>query len=87
MCVCVGGGGVSFTKRGSASLNALPGTGGGLLQVRMQLQGEQGAVIKYRNGFHAFRTTFQTEGAAGLFKGLAPALLRQSVSHSTIAWA
>eukprot|EP00040_Diaphanoeca_grandis_P013618 m.68877 g.68877 ORF g.68877 m.68877 type:complete len:306 (-) comp24012_c0_seq2:196-1113(-) len=49
------------------------------VKVRMQLQGELGATQRYKNGVDAFRRIGAEEGIAGLWKGLAPALLRQSL--------
>lgn len=49
------------------------------VKTRMQVQGELGAVKVYRNSIHAATTIAKTEGVAALWKGLGPALVRQSV--------
>lgn len=49
------------------------------VKVRMQLQGELGAVRQYSSAFDAFGKIARTEGVLGLWKGLAPAVLRQSL--------
>lgn len=49
------------------------------VKVRLMLQGELGAKKQYNGGVHAFRTILKNEGPQGLFKGLAPAVLRQSI--------
>jgi len=49
------------------------------VKVRLQLTGELGAKRLYSGPVDAFATIARTEGAAGLFKGLAPALIRQSL--------
>jgi len=51
-------------------------------KVRMQLQGRDGAIKKYRNMFHAIGVIAKEEGPQALWKGLVPGLLRQMVFAS-----
>lgn len=47
-------------------------------KVRLQLQGELGAARQYRGFFDAIVKIPRTEGIGALWKGMAPALLRQA---------
>lgn len=47
-------------------------------QVRLQLQGELGAVRQYNGILDAFVKIVKSEGIGALYKGISPALLRQS---------
>eukprot|EP00038_Savillea_parva_P001995 m.109160 g.109160 ORF g.109160 m.109160 type:complete len:309 (-) comp10687_c1_seq3:1246-2172(-) len=49
------------------------------VKTRMQVQGELGAHRVYRHSLHAAVTIARSEGVAALWKGLGPALVRQSV--------
>jgi solute carrier family 25 uncoupling protein 8/9 len=48
------------------------------VKVRMQVQGELGAVRTYRNPFHCAQMIASTEGVTKLWTGLAPGLMRQT---------
>jgi hypothetical protein len=49
------------------------------VKTRMQLQGELGAARVYTSSINAAATIARTEGVTALWKGITPALLRQSV--------
>lgn len=48
------------------------------IKVRLQLQGELGAARRYHGALHALTTTVREEGLGALYKGIQPAVLRQS---------
>ena len=53
-----------------------------VVKVRLQMDGQGGAAKQYKGGMDCLAQTIRKEGAAGLTKGLSPALLRQSTYGS-----
>ncbi len=76
----LGTGIVSFVSAGSAAclaeFGSLPFD---TAKVRMQVQGQGGVPVRYRNIWDCMRTVAIEEGAGALYKGLAPGLQRQMV--------
>lgn len=56
-----------------------------LVRRRMQLTGMQGQ-IQYKNMWHCGQTIYQTEGAAGLFKGLVPCYVKVIPAMAIMFW-
>ncbi|KAG6841031.1 hypothetical protein C0991_002493 [Blastosporella zonata] len=54
-----------------------------VLRRKMQVTGMKGGSIKYDGALHALRSIIQTEGVAGLYRGLWPNLLKVAPSIAT----
>jgi solute carrier family 25 uncoupling protein 8/9 len=53
-----------------------------VVKVRMQAQSRGTGAVKYNSSIHAYQTIYRSEGIRGLWKGLGPNILRNSVVNA-----
>ncbi|CAG2101604.1 unnamed protein product [Medioppia subpectinata] len=53
-----------------------------VVKVRMQAQSRGSGGVKYHGSLHAYQTIYKSEGIKGLWKGLGPNILRNSVVNA-----
>ncbi|CAG2168757.1 unnamed protein product [Oppiella nova] len=53
-----------------------------VVKVRMQAQSRGTGAVKYSSSIHAYQTIYRSEGIRGLWKGLGPNILRNSVVNA-----